>query len=105
MRAWLTIECARIDARNTYVLQSPADGARAFFGTHNMNSLESVAPSKEKRMALSRIDVLNPAGMSQSAHVPRAERPQALEGLVVGFLDNTKNNTDRILGALQEAMQ
>ena len=28
-----------------------------------------------------------------------------LEGIVVGFLDNTKNNADRILRALEETMK
>lgn len=49
--------------------------------------------------------VLNPAGSFQAVHVEMAERPRRLGGLVVGFLDNTKNNTDRILAGLEEAMK
>ena len=56
-------------------------------------------------MALSKIEVLNPAGTTQAVSVQRARRPDVLEGIVVGFLDNTKNNTDRILGALEESLK
>ena len=55
-------------------------------------------------MSASKFEVLSPAGTSQDINVPRARRPDALDKIVVGFLDNTKNNADRILGALEEAM-
>lgn len=56
-------------------------------------------------MSVAALHVLNPAGSSQVANVKRARRPRELAGLVVGFLDNTKNNTDRILAGLEEAMK
>lgn len=56
-------------------------------------------------MSAAGIYVLNPSGSSQVANVERARRPRELDGLVVGFLDNTKNNTDRILAGLEEAMK
>lgn len=52
-----------------------------------------------------KLRVLNPEGVSQVAQVDAAKRPRQLDGLSIGFLDNTKNNTDRILGALEESMK
>ncbi len=56
-------------------------------------------------MATSKIEVLSPAGTSQVVNVQRAKRPDTFEGIVVGFLDNTKNNADRILGSLEQSMK
>ncbi len=56
-------------------------------------------------MNASRLRVLNPAGSPQVINGEGAKRPRSLDGLVVGFLDNTKNNTDRILAGLEEAMK
>lgn len=52
-----------------------------------------------------KLRVLNPAGISRATELEGARRPGNLEGLVVGFLDNTKNNVDRILPGLEEEMQ
>lgn len=56
-------------------------------------------------MSAAGLHVLNPCGSSQAVNVEMAKRPRELAGLVVGFLDNTKNNTDRILAGLEEAMK
>jgi hypothetical protein len=53
---------------------------------------------------VSMIEVLDPTGVANRREIPLAARPEALGGLVVGFLDNTKPNADLFLERVRDLL-
>ncbi|HET8578920.1 MAG TPA: hypothetical protein VFO18_17620, partial [Methylomirabilota bacterium] len=51
------------------------------------------------------IRVLSPVGERREATMTLPALPRALEGLTVGFLDNTKHNFDRLVEGIGEALK
>ena len=49
--------------------------------------------------------VLDPTSAPAPRPATRAPRPRSLEGLRVGFLDNSKQNSDKILLYLEEMLR
>jgi hypothetical protein len=47
-------------------------------------------------MAMAKVTVLSPVGALQSAKITIPALPSNLEGVTVGFLDNTKHNFDHL---------
>jgi hypothetical protein len=60
---------------------------------------------QEDSEAMTQMTVLDPTGGAIFATADRAPRPEALAGLVVGYLDNGKPNSDRFLELLEARLQ
>ena len=56
-------------------------------------------------IASSGLIVLDPTAGPVVVQISRASRPTSLEGLRVGFLDNSKPNSDKVLLYLDEMLQ
>ena len=56
-------------------------------------------------IATSGLTVLDPTSGPVAERAERAARPGTLEGLRVGFLDNSKPNSDKILQYLDEMLR
>ena len=54
---------------------------------------------------LSGVVVLDPTSGPVVERASRAERPSSLEGKRVGFLDNSKRNSDRVLLYVEELLR
>jgi hypothetical protein len=53
---------------------------------------------------MANITVLSPVGERREAALTLPALPRSLDGLTVGFLDNTKHNFDRLVEGIGEAL-
>ena len=51
------------------------------------------------------LDILDPTIPTAREHIAYVPRPQDLQGLRVGLIDNTRKNSDAVLNALSERLR
>ena len=54
---------------------------------------------------MDRITIMNPKVAESAAAIEGAPRPQGLKNLVVGFVDNSKQNADKFIERLRPILQ